>query len=86
MSDTVTVAAAEIRQLIERVERLDEEAKGIADDRKDVFVEMKSRGFDVATAKRIIRLRKMETHHRDEAAMLLETYATALGMQGAFLL
>lgn len=84
MSDII--AADQLRLLIERVERLEEEKKGITDDIKDVYGEAKATGFDVKTIRSIVRLRKMETHHRDEAAMLLETYATALGMQGAFLL
>lgn len=84
MSDII--AADQLCLLIERVERLEEEKKGITDDIKDVYGEAKATGFDVKTIRSIVRLRKMETHHRDEAAMLLETYATALGMQGAFLL
>lgn len=86
MSDSTTIPADEIRLLIERAERLYEEQKGLADDIKDVFAEAKSRGYDVKTLRLLIRLRKMESHHRDEAAALLETYASALGMQGAFLL
>lgn len=80
------VAADELRLLVERVERLQDEQKGLADDVKDVFGEAKSRGFDVKTMRTIIRLRKMEPHHRQEAEMLLATYREALGMQGAFLL
>ena len=86
MSDSQVIAADEIRLLIERVERLQEEQKGLADDVKDVFAEAKSRGYDVKTLRMLVRLRRMESHHRDEAAALLETYANALGMQGAFLL
>ena len=69
-----------LRLLIERVERLEEEKKGIADDIKDVYGEAKSTGFDVKTIRTIVRLRKMEKHHRDEAEMLLETYKQALGL------
>lgn len=82
MSDSIS--ADQLRLFIERIERLEEEKRGIADDIKDVFAELKSMGFDVKTTRRIIRLRKMEKHVRDEAAALLETYANALGMQGAF--
>lgn len=82
MSDNVS--AEQLRQFIERVERLEEEKKGIADDIKDVFAEAKSTGFDVKTMRTIVRLRKMEKHHREEAATLLETYCAALGMQGGF--
>lgn len=81
---TDNVSAEQLRLFIERIERLEEEKQGIADDIKDVYAELKSVGFDTKTTRRIIRLRKMEKHVRDEAAALLETYANALGMQGAF--
>lgn len=78
MSDNIS--AEQLRLLIERIERLEEEKKGIADDIKDVYGEAKATGFDVKTMRTIIRLRKMEKHHRDEADMLLETYKQALGI------
>jgi uncharacterized protein (UPF0335 family) len=74
------IAADQLRLLIERIERLEEEKKGIADDINDVYGEAKSTGFDVKTIRTIVRLRKMEKHHRDEAEMLLETYKQALGL------
>jgi uncharacterized protein (UPF0335 family) len=74
------IAADQLRLLIERIERLEEEKKGIADDIKDVYGEAKSTGFDVKTIRTIVRLRKMEKHHRDEAEALLETYKAALGL------
>lgn len=79
MSD-IPVAADELRLLIERIERLEEEKKGIADDIKDVYAEAKSRGFDVKTMRTCVKLRKMEKHNRDEAEMLLDTYKQALGL------
>ena len=78
MSDNIS--AEQLRLFIERIERLEEEKKGIADDIKDVYAEAKSTGFDVKTMRSIVRLRKMEKHHRDEAEMLLETYKQALGI------
>jgi uncharacterized protein (UPF0335 family) len=75
------IAADQLRLLIERIERLEEEKKGIADDIKDVYGEAKSTGFDVKTMRAIIRLRKMEKHHREEAEMMMETYLAALGMK-----
>lgn len=75
------IAADRLRLLIERIERLEEEKKGIADDIKDVYGEGKSTGFDTKTMREIIRLRKMEKHHRDEAEMLIETYKAALGLK-----
>ena len=61
MSDSIS--AEQLRLLIERIERLEEEKKGIADDIKDVYAEAKSTGFDVKTMRTIVRLRKMEKHH-----------------------
>jgi uncharacterized protein (UPF0335 family) len=79
------VAADELRLLIERVERLEEEKKGLSDDIRDVYGEAKARGFDAPTMRRLIRLRKMEQQAREEAAALLETYASAVGLQGLLL-
>ncbi len=78
MSDNIS--AEQLRLLIERIERLEEEKRGISDDIKDVYGEAKSTGFDVKTIRTIVRLRKMEKHHREEAEMLLETYKQALGI------
>ena len=78
MSDVI--AADQLRLFIERIERLEEEKKAIADDIKDVYAESKSNGYDTKTMRAIVRLRKMEKHHRDEADALMETYRKALGM------
>ena len=69
-----------LRLLIERIERLEEEKKGIADDVKDVYAEAKANGYDTKTMRAIVRLRKMESHARQEADALLETYRNALGL------
>jgi uncharacterized protein (UPF0335 family) len=82
MSDSIS--AEQLRLFIERIERLEEEEKGLKEDKRDVYAEMKATGFDTKTTRRIIRLRKMEKHVRDEASALLETYASAIGLQGAF--
>ncbi|WCT72564.1 DUF2312 domain-containing protein [Sphingomonas naphthae] len=74
------LAADQLRLFIERIERLEEEKKGIADDVKDVYNEAKGQGYDTKTMRSIIRLRKMEKNARDEAEALLETYKAALGM------
>ncbi len=74
------VAAEQLRLFIERVERLEEEKKGISDDIRDVYIEAKSQGFDSKTMRAIVRLRKMEKDARDEMDALLETYRTALGL------
>lgn len=77
---TDVIGAEQLRLLIERIERLEEEKRGIADDVKDVYAEAKSNGYDVKTIRTIVRLRRMEKHHRDEAEALLETYKIALGL------
>lgn len=74
------VAADELRLLIERIERLEEEKKGIADDIKDVYGEAKSRGFCPKTMKRIVALRKLKPDERREIEAMLDTYKAALGM------
>ena len=74
------VAADQLRLFIERIERLEEEKKGIADDVKDVYAEAKSNGYDTKTMRKIVALRRMETHVRQEADALLETYRNALGL------
>ena len=74
------VAADQLRLFIERIERLEEEKKGIADDVKDVYAEAKANGYDTKTMRSIVRLRRMEKHARDEADALLDTYRNALGL------
>lgn len=75
-----SIAVDQLRSIIERVERLEEEKKGVSDDIKDMYAEAKGNGFDTKTIKAVVKLRKMEKHHRDEQDMLLETYKLALGM------
>lgn len=77
---TDNVSAEQLRQFIERIERLEEEKRAFADDIKDVYTEAKSTGFDAKTMRKIVGLRKMEKHHRDEADALMETYRNALGL------
>lgn len=74
------VAADQLRLFIERIERLEEEKKGMSDDIRDVYNEAKSQGYDSKTMRAIVRLRKMEKNARDEAEALLETYKAALGL------
>jgi len=75
------VAADQLRLFIERIERLEEEKKGISDDIRDVYQEAKGQGFDTRTMRRIVALRRMEKNARDEADALLETYRVALGLE-----
>ncbi|MEN9932574.1 MAG: hypothetical protein RIS17_1147 [Pseudomonadota bacterium] len=74
------VSATQLRLFIERIETLEDEKKGIADDIKDVYAEAKATGFDIKTMKTLVRLRKMETAARQEAEALLETYKAAIGL------
>ncbi|MGB7405518.1 MAG: GapR family DNA-binding domain-containing protein [Pacificimonas sp.] len=69
-----------MRLFIERIERLEEEKKAIAEDIKQVYGESKSEGFDVKTMRTIVRLRAMDTNARQEQEALLDTYKAALGM------
>ncbi len=80
MSEDANAADDRLRLLIERIERLEEEKKGIADDIRDVYAEGKAVGYDPKMMRQIYRLRKMKPHEREEMEMLLETYKTALGM------
>lgn len=75
-----TVAAGQLRSLIERVERLNEDKQAIADDIKEVFAEAKGVGFDTKAMRAIIRLRKMDEAERQEAEAILDLYKAALGM------
>jgi len=70
-----------LREGLERIERLTEEKKGVADDIKDVFSELKAKGFDTKTLRQILRLRAMNPDDRKEQDMLLETYKASLGME-----
>lgn len=76
-----TVAAQELRSIIERIERLEEEKKTIADDIKDVMGEAKGRGYDTKAIKTILKMRKKDENERTEEEMILDTYLKALGMR-----
>ena len=74
------VAADELKQFIERIERLEEEKAGIAEDIKEVFAEMKGRGFDTKAVRSILRIRKKDHAERQEEEAILDLYMQALGM------
>jgi uncharacterized protein (UPF0335 family) len=73
-------AKEQLKAIIERVERLEEEKKTLSDDIRDVYAEAKGNGFDVAALKTIVRLRKMDANERAENETVVETYMQALGM------
>ncbi len=81
MGSTETVAAKELRQFIERVERLEEEKRAIQGDIKDVMGEDKGRGYDTKTIRKIIAMRKKDVNERIEEETILQTYMAALGME-----
>jgi uncharacterized protein (UPF0335 family) len=77
---SLTIARDQLKSIIERVEKLEEEKKAIADDIRDVYAEAKANGFDVKSLRTIVRLRKIEPTEREEQDAILETYMHALGM------
>lgn len=79
---TANVSAEQLKLFIERIETLEEEKKATADDIKDVYSEAKSNGYDVKTMRAIVRLRRLDSNARAEQEALLETYKTALGLEG----
>ena len=87
MSDVISdssyrVTADELRQFIERLERLDQEKKDIAEQQKEVMAEAKGRGYDTKVIRKVIALRKREPDDIAEEEAVLEMYKEALGMQG----
>ena len=74
------IDSTRLNSLIERIERLEEEKKGIQSDIRDIFAEAKGVGFDVKIMKAIIKLRKMNQADRDEQEFLLEAYRKALNV------
>jgi uncharacterized protein (UPF0335 family) len=80
MSDTGAIARDQLRSIVERIERLEEEKKTIADDIKDVYGEAKANGFDTTALRKIVALRKQDQNSRLEQEAILDTYMHALGM------
>lgn len=73
-------AKDQLKSIIERIERLEEEKKAISEDIRDVYAESKGNGFDVKALRAIVRLRKQDPNERQEQETILETYMHALGM------
>lgn len=74
------IAADQLRSIIDRVEKLEEEKSAIGDDIRDVFAEAKGNGYDVKALRQILKIRKMDAQERDEQEAVLDTYLRALGM------
>lgn len=77
------VAQGQLRSIVERVERLEEEKKTIADDIKEVYAEAKANGFDTKTLRKVVTLRKKDRAEREEEEAMLDLYLNALGMIAA---
>ena len=77
---STSFAKDQLRAIVERVERLEEERKTFSDDIRDVYAEAKGNGFDVKALRAIVRLRKQDANERAEEETILETYMQALGM------
>lgn len=80
IKDVGGVAGKRLNSFLERIERLEEEKKNLAEDIKDVYAEAKGVGFDVKIMRRIMKLRKMEPEKRREEDELLDLYMAAIGM------
>ncbi|HEV3186360.1 MAG TPA: DUF2312 domain-containing protein [Xanthobacteraceae bacterium] len=76
----VRVAKDHLKAFVERIERLEEEKKALADDIRDVYAEAKANGFDVKALRQVVRLRKLDVEERKEQEAILDTYLQALGM------
>jgi uncharacterized protein (UPF0335 family) len=74
------VSNEQLRLFIERIERLEDEKKGIADDIRDVYSEAKATGYDTKIMRQIVKLRAMQPHDRREMETLLDVYKSALGI------
>lgn len=74
------VAKDQLVAFVERIERLEEEKKGIADDIKEVYAEAKGNGFDVKVLRKVISVRKQDASERAEQEAILDLYLSALGM------
>lgn len=81
MSDTGGIAGDQLRSFVERIERLEEEKKALADDIREVYGEAKAMGFDVKILRQVVKLRKMETNERQEQEELLDLYLHAIGLK-----
>ncbi len=80
MNDIAGINGDRLKSIIERIERLEEEKKGIASDIKDIYAEAKGVGYDTKIIRQIVKIRKMEQMERQEQEQLIDVYMQALGM------
>ena len=81
MAEAKVIARDQLRSIVERIERLEEERQALADDIKEVYAEAKANGFDTKILRQVVRIRKQDTAERQEAEALLDLYLNALGIQ-----
>ncbi len=80
MEASTGIAQGQLRSIVERIERLEEEKATIANDIKEVYAEAKGNGFDVKILRKVVRLRKVDSEERQEEEALIDLYLHALGM------
>jgi uncharacterized protein (UPF0335 family) len=80
LADLGNLSKEQLKSIIERVERLEEEKKSIADDIRDIYAEAKGNGYDAKVLRKVVALRKQDPDARREQTAILETYMHALGM------
>jgi uncharacterized protein (UPF0335 family) len=80
MDTKTSFAKGQLKSLVERIEKMEEEKKAIAGDIKEIYAEAKAHGFDTKVLRKVIGLRKKDLHEREEEEAILELYLHALGM------
>lgn len=80
MTSSQGVSRDQLKSYVARIERLEEEKKGLADDLKDVYAEAKAFGFDIKILRKVISMRKQDANERAEQEAILDIYLAALGM------
>jgi uncharacterized protein (UPF0335 family) len=81
MADPAGFARDQLKSIVERIERLEEEKQALADDIKEVYAEAKANGFDTKVLRTVIRIRKQDSAERQEQEAVLDLYLSALGMK-----
>ena len=84
MTHVGNVTADQLKSIVERIERLEEDKANIASDIRDVYAEAKAHGYEVKAIREVVKLRKLDTHERDEQEFTLDLYKKALGMAPDF--
>lgn len=80
MTQVGNIAADQLRSIVERIENLEESKAEIAADIRDVYAEAKANGYDTKALREIVKLRKLDTHERDEREYVTDLYKRVLGL------